>query len=162
MTKLLDIVPGFVWAIACAVLLVLSGTCYVRMKHAQTQLATYRAEVAENTRQAELEARNKERAMQRQVERIANDAAKKQAALTARAAAVESAARSLRDDIERLNAGAAPADAGAAAIVSEARTARELLGACADRYRGVAQAADELREQVTGLQDYATTICKAP
>ena len=159
--KAFDLVPGFVWAIVCAVLLATTGTSYVRMKSAQSDLASYRAEVAENTAQAQAQARAQEQAMHQQAQRIAHDAAKKQTVLAARAATSDLIARSLRDEIDRLNARPAPADPGAAAHAREARTARELLGACADRYKDVARAADELRDQVTGLQDYTTTICKA-
>lgn len=42
-------------------------------------------------------------------------------------------------------------DAGAAAFAREAATTRELLGSCQTRYLGVAKAAEELRDQVTGL-----------
>lgn len=159
--KAFDLVPGFVWAIACTVLLLATGTSYVRMKSAHTALATYQTEVAEATRKTEADARLKERAMQRQTERIANEAAKKQTVLAARVATAALAAGQLRDDIDRLNARPAPADADSAAIAGEARAARQLLGACAEEYRGVAKHADELRDQVSGLQDYATTVCKA-
>lgn len=158
--KVFDLVPGFVWAAICAVLLLFTGVSYVRMTHAKAELAEYRTVVAENTRQAEAAARAKEQAMRNQVDRIANNAAKNQTVLAARVATTQLIAGQLRDDIERLNARPAPTDAESAAIAGEARTARKLLGACAEEYRSVAQAADELRDQVTGLQDYATSVCK--
>lgn len=158
--KVFDLVPGFVWAAICAVLLLVSGVSYVRMTNAKGELATYRAEVAENTRKAESAARAKEQAMRTQVDRIAQNAAKKQTELASRVADASASAASLRDDIERLNARPAPADPQSAAFANEARTARQLLGSCTKEYRSVAQAADELRDQVTGLQDYATSVCK--
>lgn len=160
--KLLDLVPSWVWAAALSVVLAFAGTSYVRMKIAQTELATYRADVAENTRKAEAEARAKEQAMRKQADRISNDQAKKQEELAAAAARADATAASLRDEIDRLNASPAPADPRAAALAREATTARKLLGACAERYRGVAKGADDLRGQVSGLQDYATSVCKQP
>lgn len=53
-------------------------------------------------------------------------------------------------------------DAGVAALAREATTSRELLGRCAARYRSVAAGADELRDQVTGLQTDALTVCRIP
>lgn len=158
--KLLDVIPGFVWAGICAFLLLFSGVAYYRMNSAKMELATYKADVAENTRQAEAAARAKEQAMRTQVDRIANNAAKKQTELASRVADAAASAASLRDDIERLNARPTPADPQSAAFANEARTARQLLGSCTKEYRSVAQAADELRDQVTGLQDYATSVCK--
>lgn len=158
--KVFDLVPGFVWAAIVAVLLLVTGVSYVRMTHAKGELAEYRTVVAENTRKAEVAARAKEQAMQKQTERIANNAAQNQTILAARVATTQLIAGQLRDDIDRLNARPAPADPGAAAIAGEARTARQLLGACTEEYRSVAKHADELRDQVTGLQDYATSVCK--
>lgn len=43
-------------------------------------------------------------------------------------------------------------DPGAAAFAREAATARELFGRCQARYLAVAAAAEELRDQVMGLQ----------
>lgn len=43
-------------------------------------------------------------------------------------------------------------DPGAAAFAREASTARELFGRCQARYLAVAASAEELRDQVTGLQ----------
>lgn len=147
-------------AIACAVLFALCGFFYVRMNWAITDLAQYRSDVAQNTQKAEAEARAKEQAMRNQVERIASNAQKKQTELATRVADTTAAAASLRNDIERLNASGTAASPDAAALAGQARTARELLGACTDQYRSVAQSADELGNQVTGLQDYATSVCK--
>lgn len=147
-------------AIACAVLFVLCGFFYVRMNWAITDLAQYRSDVAQNTQKAEAEARAKEQAMRNQVERIASNAQKKQTELATRVADTTAAAASLRNDIERLNASGTATGADVATLTGQARTARELLGACTDQYRSVAQSADELGNQVTALQDYATSVCK--
>lgn len=157
--KVFDLVPGFVWAIVCALALSTAGANYVRMASAKGELATYRAEVAQSTQKAESEARAKEREMRTQVDRIAENAAKKQTVLAARVAAADIVVGRLRDEITRLNSRPAPSDPATAAIAGEARTARELLGACAERYKAVARDTDELRDQVTGLQDFSITVC---
>lgn len=161
MWKLFDLIPGVVWAGLCLALALFGGTNYVRMKSAQSELASYRSQVAKNTRKAEAEARAKEQDMQRQNERIAHEAARNQTVLAARVATATVAAGQLRNDIDRLNASAAPTNPDAAAIAFQARAARELLGACTEEYRSVAQHADELRDQVSGLQDFTKTVCKA-
>ena len=160
MLKILDLVPSWVWAALVALFALLAGISYVRMHSAKAELAEYRAEVAENTRKAETEARAKEQAMRQQAERVANEQAQKQELLNRRITATESVAGSLRDQILRLNSGTAPADPESAAIFEQARTARELLGSCASRYTDVARAADELRDQVTGLQDFVGSVCQ--
>lgn len=156
--KVFDLVPGWVYAAIVAALLLLSGVFYVRMNHAVTSLATYKTEVAENTRKAEAEARQKEQEMQEHVNQIARDAQKRQETLAANAARSRDVANGLRDEIARLNAGPMPEDSRLASCTGEARAARELLGTCAERYRGVAEAADGFRDQVTGFQEFAKSI----
>ena len=125
------------------------------------ELTQYKFEVAKATREAEERNRKLERKAQIDVERIANEAYSKQQTLARRADGANAVAASLRDEIARLNARPTPADAGAAACFSEARVARELLGACSEGYRDVAKAADELRDQVTGLQDYFDSVVQS-
>jgi hypothetical protein len=156
--KLLDLVPSWAWAVAVSLVLAFAGTSYVRMKIAQTELATYRAEVAENTAKAEAAARAKERAWQKQNERVAQNAMEKQTELAQRAAAAALAADSLRDQIDRLNARTSPTDPAAAGFANEASAARKLLGQCAKAYRSLAERAVEFRDQVTGLQDWAKVV----
>lgn len=158
MLKLFDLVPSWVYAAAVGVLLFICGVTYLRMNHAQMALAEYKTQVAENTRKAEAEARTKEVEMQKHAERIAQDAAKREIQLATHLASANRAAGGLRDEINRLNARSTPEDPGAAAFFAEARTARELLGACTEEYRFVARDADELRSQVTGLQDYVQSV----
>ncbi len=47
-----------------------------------------------------------------------------------------------------------------AALAREAATGRELLGRCTTRYQSVAAGADELRDQVIGLQADAIKVCR--
>ena len=155
-----------VWiaAIVVAVLALTHLSAY-RVGRAAVRTAWDKERAAQMQAQLKAEAavRLLEQNMQRQVERIANEAAKKQAALSARAAATELAAGQLRDEIARLNARPAPTGAELAAVVGEARTARELLGACSGRYESVARSADELRDQVSGLQDFVKNVsCQRP
>jgi hypothetical protein len=140
----------------------LSGLCYVRMNMAQTELADFKLEVAENTRKAEAEARAKEQEMQRNAEQITKNATQRQTVLEGRLANVNAVATGLRDQILASNARPAPTNPESATYAREARTARELLGACAEEYRSVAEGADKLRDQVIGLQAFATDVCKAP
>lgn len=156
--KLLDLVPSWAWAVALSLVLAFAGTSYVRMKVAQTELATYRAEVAENTAKAEAAARAKERAWQKQNERVAQNAAEKQLELVKRAADAALAADSLRDQIDRLNARPMSGDPVATAFANEANAARRLLGECAKAYRGLAERTVEFRDKVMGLQGYASGI----
>lgn len=158
--KLFDLVPSWVYAIALAVLLAALGWSRIELASARQEHATYRAEVAENTRQAEAAARATEQRMQRENERIANEASMRERRLAANVATSRVATDSLREHVERLNARPAPADSGAAAYAGEAAAARELLGACAAEYRAVAEGADGLRDQVMGLQEWVEKICR--
>lgn len=162
MDRLLALVPGWVWLALVAVLTLTAGVQTVRLAGVETAFADYKTEVSENTRKLEVAYRAKEQTMRDNADRIANEQAKKESELAARVARAESSANSLRDDIARLNAGQTPADPATAALVGQARTARKLLGACADEYRSVATGADQLRLQVIGLQAFVADVCRAP
>jgi chromosome segregation ATPase len=166
MWRIFDVVPGIVWAAICAGLLITSGVSYVRMVHAQGEVVRLEAAAdaakalaAKRAQEQERAAREKERQLQTEVERISHEAEENDRQLRARMVAAGRELARLRDDINRLNSRATPADPEAAAYAREAGVARELLGACAERYSGVAQEADGLRSQVTGLQDYVRSAC---
>jgi len=106
-------------------------------------------------------ARAEEQAKTTAAERIANDHATRQKDTLDRAVYAERAVQRLRDEIDRLNARDLPEDAGAAAAAREARAARGLLGECAGRYRAVDERAQQLGDQVTGLQDFVAAVCRA-
>lgn len=128
---------------------------------AETELANYRLEVSQAALVAQEQSRLRERAAQLQAERVAQNAQANQQVLARRLDGVNAVAASLRDEIDRLNARpvpSAPDDPRVTAYALEARVARELLGSCADEYRGVAKAADELRDQVIGLQDFVRAV----
>ena len=100
----------------------------------------------------------------RNAERTAHEDAQREAARRARDAAAAAAVRSLRAEVARLNSRPDPypaGDAGLAACAGEARTARELFGESSSAYQELAAEADGLRDQVTGLQDFARTVCRA-
>ncbi len=160
--RLLDAVPGWVWALVCAALFVAAGISYGMWMRSAAALAQFKAEVAQATQQAEARSRERERQWQRRSEKVAKDADQREQEMSTRLVAADSALGGLRDDIAALNARRVPADAESAALAGEARAARELLGACAARYRGVAQQAQGLADQVTGLQQFVTGVCNAP
>ena len=101
----------------------------------------------------------------RNAEKVAHEDAQREAARLARDAAAATAVRSLRAEVARLNQRAHPYpanDAGLAACAGEAATARELFSESAAAYSDVATAADSLRDQVAGLQDFVHGVCRAP
>ena len=100
----------------------------------------------------------------RNAERTAHEDAQRETARRARDVAAAAAVRSLRNEVARLNSRPHPyaqGDAGLAACAGEAASARELFGESAAAYSELAATADELRDQVTGLQDFARTVCGA-
>lgn len=101
----------------------------------------------------------------RNAERVSNENAQREAARQAADAAAAASMRSLRAEIDLLNRRPDPypaGDAGIAACAREATTARELFGESADAYSGLAAEADELRDQVAGLQDFSRAVCRVP
>lgn len=100
----------------------------------------------------------------RNAERISDEQARLEAARLRRIAAGDAVADRLRGTIDALNRrdmSAAGSDAGAAALAQGAATARELFGSCTERYRGLAENADRLRDQVAGLLADAMFVCRA-
>lgn len=100
----------------------------------------------------------------RNAERVAHEDAQRETARRARDAAAAAAVRSLRAEVARLNSRPDPyaaGDAGLAACAGEARAARELFSESAAAYSELAATADGLSSQVTGLQDFARTVCGA-
>lgn len=100
----------------------------------------------------------------RNAERLADEDAQREAERVARDAAVATAVRSLRAEVARLNRRPHPypvTDAGLAACAGEATTARELFFEGASAYQELAAAADGLSSQVTGLQSFASNVCRA-
>ena len=117
---------------------------------------------------AEKAERHKEQAKQLKAERVANDQAVREEKSRRALVVAEQRNRGLLDTIAQLNARAAeradvPSTCTAASIAActgEAATARELLGRCSTRYSELAGSADELRDQVVGLQDFLGALSK--
>lgn len=98
-------------------------------------------------------------------ERNADEQARLAALREARDAAAATERGRLLATVATLNKRQLPASCDAAcvdALAREAATGRELLGQCATRYQSVAAAADQLRDQVIGLQADAANVCRAP
>lgn len=131
---------------------------YAQADRYDARIALREKEIALAAREAEDAARRREQELQKHADQVSKDAVRRQQALADRTATTERVARLLRDDIARLAAGPTPSDPAAARYADDARLARGLLGACAEEYRAVAGAADQLRDQVTGLQDWARAV----
>lgn len=118
---------------------------------------------------AQQQLRQREAALQKETERIAHETAQREAQLRAAGAAADARVRSLHTTIAQLNANAAaladlPGTSTGACTATQhdaAATARTALGACSQRYAAVAGAADQLTDQVTGLQDYVRAVVQA-
>lgn len=158
---MLQTLSAKLWISLSLALLIAAGAMRVQRDNARAELAETRAQVAQATQQAEAQARALETAKRQQADRIAHENQTKAQAAQHAADAAAHAADSLRDGITALDASPAPADPGAAHHAEQARTARELLATCADRYTGVAADADRLAIQVTGLQAFARDVCGA-
>lgn len=113
---------------------------------------------------AEQKERAKEQAHQQTAERIAHETAQREEVLRTAVASADARNHSLLRTIDQLNK-RQPATGGTdmpgtgptgptAACIGEATTARQLLGHCSERYAGVAADAEQLRNQVVGLQDW--------
>jgi hypothetical protein len=154
-------VRDYLWALLAAALLVFGVGEYIGKQHALKALADYRLEVAQATATQEAKAREREHELTHANEKIADELAQKEKRLAAATAAARRTDAGLRDEIARLNARTRPANPESAALADEARVARELLGACSQRYTSVAGDADQLRDQVTGLQAFAKQVCQS-
>jgi chromosome segregation ATPase len=161
---MLDQIQGLVRWVMLAVIALLVAACgwlYVSKASVQSQFAQYRAEVAQAKAKEEARAREAEHRLTVANERLTDELTKKDRLLAARDVAARRSDAGLRDEIARLNGRPAPENPDAAAAAGEARVARELLGACSQRYTELAREADELRDQVIGLQRFAADVCKA-
>ena len=102
---------------------------------------------------------------QRAAEKVADEHAQRQAQTAVAIAAARTTERSLRAEIQRLNRRPQPYaadESGLAACTREATTARQLLGACSQRYTVLAADADGLRIQLLGLHQWVARVCPVP
>lgn len=101
---------------------------------------------------------------QRNAEKVAHEQTQREAASQAAADSAAASLRSLRAELARLKARPNPypaGDAGLAACAGEAATARELFGESAEAFVELAAEADQLRDQVIGLQQFTSSVCNA-
>jgi len=164
LTKLLkgfDLVPS--WAYVALIVVLLQTTSHFRMGmlQARADLATANAQTAQATANAQAAMRLTEQAAQKLTDQIAQDDHKRQTTRLASAAGADHSYAGLLNTIAAANARATSEGASAAASAEAATTARNLLGACAAEYRGVAKDADQLADQVTGLQAFAAKACRS-
>lgn len=107
--------------------------------------------------------REDEQRMAREAEEKDRAALAREKTLRDRAVAAERAADGLRHTIARLDADSRDRRAEGTCAAAEreadaAATARELLGACAGRYRALGVRVGELASQVMGLQDHVVVV----
>ncbi len=122
MTKIFDIIPGWIYAIAVAALLVFVGLQTVRLAgeekdHAKSiaSFAAARALAADATRRAEAAQRTEETRRQKEKDDVVQKAKSQIAAATADAGRADRAAVSLRDRVAQLEQSARRACANPAA-----------------------------------------------
>lgn len=155
--KIFNLIPGWMWALTVAALVMSLKLSDHQTLAARAQLADTTTRIATATAQAEATARATEKTLQTQADRIAHDHAQKTQDLATRATAALHATNRLRDTIAQLNTRDATAAPEPATLAGPAATARDLLATCADTYRRVAKDADELSTQVSSLQDFIAT-----
>ena len=101
---------------------------------------------------------------QRNAEKVAHEQSQRESASKAAAASAATVLRSLRTELARIKARPNPypaGDTGLAACAGEASTARELFGESAKAFVELAAEADQLRDQVVGLQQFTASVCPA-
>lgn len=122
------------------------------------------AQAAQQRAAAEAAQRTAEQEKQKEAERIAHEQAHREQASRAALDAATASNRSLLTTIAKLNADAAARLSGPGAQscsttdIDAAARARTALGECSGRYTAVAGVADQLTDQVTGLQDYVRSV----
>lgn len=113
------------------------------------------AQTAARAASAAQEKNREDLARFRAAERNADEQDRMERGRNDRLAAARAESERLRDALAERDAAAGvpqAGDPGAVALAREAATARELLGRCQARHLDMAAAADELRDQVAGLQ----------
>mgnify|MGYP001379999109 FL=1 len=135
-------------ALAAVVTLV---TWQLTADHYQAQVARLQAEQATAQAAAAADAQQQQIAFQTQLQEARNAAVKREAALRRDVGAARDALYGLRGAADRARAelpGYSPA-----AAAGLAATATDLLAQCADRYRGVAESADQHAGDALTLQE---------
>ena len=129
------------WILAAVVAAVFIGGWWAGSMHEQSSWQAEKLAMAATRDKQINEARRAEAAMREQVRKAQEDARKREEKLVADAAAAGRAAGRLRDEIAGLRRGLSAATAEANRRTADA--ALDVFGECVERYRAVAQAADQ-------------------
>lgn len=136
------------WLVALAILAGSSGLSYFKGRTNGIQVCEARHAAA--TVLANDEARKLEQARQRRADEAAKLGAAREARIRASAASAARAVGGLRDDLRTARDYAAQSRAAAERV---ANVATDLLGRCAERYSGVAEAAQRADSEARELRD---------
>lgn len=115
------------------------------------EINAIKAQHAAESEKAQAEARAQELAFSQRLQEAQNAAAKRETKLRADADAARRTADGLRGTLYEFRASLP--NASPATVLARADTAAELLGACADEYRSVAEAADRHAADAVMLRD---------
>ena len=115
------------------------------------QIADIERASAEASAKAQAAARAAEQSFAQQLQKAHDESAKRETQLRADAAAARRTADGLRGTLYEFRASLP--NAPTSALIARADTAAELLGACADEYRSVAEAADRIASDRQTLID---------
>lgn len=116
-----------------------------------TQIAGIKTQHATQSAKAQADTRSAELAFNQKLQDAQNEATKRETKLRADAAAARRTADGLRGTLYEFRASLP--NAAPATVIARADTAAELLGACADEYRSVAEAADRIASDRQTLID---------
>ena len=128
-----------------------ASTWHIQAWRYDAQIAEIKTAQAQAATLASEEAARNFRAMTTKYEGALNAARKREANLRRNVAAARTESDRLRDAIYAFRAKLPNASAATVAVAAD--TAAELLGACADEYRGVAEAADGHAADVRALTE---------
>lgn len=140
MSKIFDLVPSWIYAVAIAALLTATGTNYVLWQKAKADLASFQAEVAQAAQRAQEQALKRERQFTNTLQRAENDHKKRETSLRADADAARTERDGLRNDIDA--GGRDMPGATRASLIERADTLGKLLDQCAAALEGLAGKAD--------------------
>ena len=115
------------------------------------QISSIQAKHARESAKAEAATRAQEASFNQRLQDAQNAATKRETKLRAYAAAARRTADGLRGTLYEFRASLP--NASTATVIARADTAAELLGACADEYRSVAEAADRIASDRQTLID---------
>ena len=140
MSKIFDLVPSWIYALAVGLALTLAGGNYVMWKKTAAEFATFRAEVAEAGDKAEKQNRKREQELNAKLQRAQTDSRKREATLRADADGARTERDGLRNDIDA--GGRGLPSASRSSLIERATTLGELLDQCSAAFTNLAGKAD--------------------